>query len=71
MRERLRRKEVHDRDAFAHRVFFSHGEAFISAKPERTTTFTSAPPRRRAVRQQSMAVLPPPRTTTRRPIDEI
>ena len=26
---------------------FSHGEAFISSKPERTMTFTSSPPRRR------------------------
>ena len=50
---------------------FSQGEAFISAKPERTTTLTSAPPRRSEVRQQSIAVLPPPSTTTRRPIDEI
>src|SRR6202034_2227440 len=41
---------------------FSHGEAFISVKPERTMTLTSAPPRRRAVRQQSIAVLPPPST---------
>ena len=70
MRERLGGAEVKDRDALAHRVFLLHGEAFISAKPERTTTVTSAPPRRRAVRQQSMAVLPPPSTTTRRPIDE-
>jgi len=48
---------------------FSQGEAFISANPERTTTFTSAPPRRRAVRQQSIAVFPPPSTATRRPIE--
>ncbi len=48
---------------------FSHGEAFISSKPERTITFTSSPPRRRDERQQSMAVLPPPRTITRLPID--
>ena len=27
---------------------FSHGEAFISVKPERTMTLTSSPPRRRA-----------------------
>ena len=47
---------------------FSHGDAFISAKPERTTTLTSAPPSRRDERQQSMAVLPPPSTITRRPI---
>ena len=47
---------------------FSHGEAFISSKPERTTTFTSSPPRRREVRQQSIAVLPPPSTITRLPI---
>ena len=47
---------------------FSHGEAFISAKPERTTTCTSSPPSRRALRQQSIAVLPPPSTTTRLPI---
>ena len=46
---------------------FSHGEAFISSKPERTMTCTSSAPRRRAERQQSMAVLPPPSTTTRRP----
>ncbi len=48
---------------------FSHGEAFISAKPERTITLTSSPPSRFAVRQQSMAVLPPPSTMTRRPTD--
>ena len=47
---------------------FSHGDAFISSKPERTMTLTSAPPRRRAVRQQSIAVLPPPSTITRLPI---
>jgi hypothetical protein len=47
---------------------FSQGEAFISAKPLRTTTCTSSPPRRREVRQQSMAVLPPPSTMTRLPI---
>ena len=47
---------------------FSQGDAFISSKPLRTTTFTSSPPRRRAVRQQSIAVLPPPSTSTRRPI---
>ena len=47
---------------------FSHGEAFISSKPERTITFTSSPPRRRAERQQSIAVLPPPSTITRLPI---
>ena len=47
---------------------FSHGEAFISSKPERTMTFTSSPPRRREDRQQSIAVLPPPSTITRRPI---
>ena len=46
---------------------FSHGLAFISSKPERTTTFTSSPPRRRALRQQSIAVLPPPSTSTRLP----
>jgi len=44
---------------------FSHGEAFISSKGERTMTFTSSAPRRRAVRQQSIAVLPPPSTITR------
>ncbi len=44
---------------------FSHGEAFISSKPERTITFTSLEPRRRAERQQSIAVLPPPSTMTR------
>ncbi len=48
---------------------FSHGEAFISAKPERTITLTSSPPSRFAVRQQSIAVLPPPSTMTRRPTD--
>src|SRR5213079_3210845 len=47
---------------------FSHTEAFISSKPERTTTVTSSPPRRREERQQSIAVLPPPSTMTRRPI---
>ena len=47
---------------------FSHGEAFISSKPLRTTTVTSSPPSRREERQQSIAVLPPPSTTTRRPI---
>ena len=47
---------------------FSQGEAFISSKPERTTTLTSSPPSRRAVRQQSIAVLPPPSTITRLPI---
>ena len=47
---------------------FSHGDAFISSKPERTTTFTSSPPRRRELRQQSIAVLPPPSTMTRLPI---
>ena len=47
---------------------FSHGDAFISSKPERTTTWTSSPPSRRALRQQSIAVLPPPSTTTRLPI---
>ena len=47
---------------------FSHGEAFISSKPERTMTFTSSPPMRRDERQQSIAVLPPPSTITRRPI---
>ena len=47
---------------------FSHGEAFISSKPERTMTFTSSPPRRRDERQQSIAVLPPPSTITRLPI---
>ena len=47
---------------------FSQGEAFISSKPERTTTFTSSPPRRREVRQQSIAVLPPPSTITRLPM---
>ena len=47
---------------------FSQGDAFISSKPERTTTFTSSPPRRREVRQQSIAVLPPPSTMTRLPI---
>jgi hypothetical protein len=46
---------------------FSHGEAFISAKPLRTITVTSRPPRRRAERQQSIAVLPPPSTITRSP----
>ena len=46
---------------------FSHGEAFISSKPERTITLTSSPPRRVAVRQQSIAVLPPPSTMTRLP----
>jgi hypothetical protein len=44
---------------------FSHGEAFMSSKVERTTTFTLAAPRRRAERQQSIAVLPPPSTMTR------
>src|SRR5205807_1352675 len=47
---------------------FSHGEAFISSKPERTMTFTSSPPRRRELRQQSIAVLPPPSTITRLPM---
>ena len=47
---------------------FSHGEAFISSKPDRTTTCTSSPPSRLALRQQSIAVLPPPSTTTRLPI---
>ena len=47
---------------------FSHGDAFISSKPERTMTFTSSPPRRRDDRQQSIAVLPPPSTITRLPI---
>ncbi len=47
---------------------FSHGEAFISSKPERTITFTSSPPRRFEERQQSIAVLPPPSTITRLPI---
>ena len=47
---------------------FSHGEAFISSKPERTTTRTSSPPRRLDERQQSIAVLPPPSTMTRLPI---
>jgi len=32
---------------------FSHGLAFISSKPERTTTLTDSPPRRIDVRQQS------------------
>ena len=50
---------------------FSHGEAFISSKPERTMTLTSSPPRRREERQQSIAVLPPPSTITRRPIFSI
>ncbi len=44
---------------------FSHGEARISSKGERTITFTSSPPRRFALRQQSIAVLPPPSTITR------
>ena len=47
---------------------FSHGEAFISSKPERTITLTSSPPSRREERQQSIAVLPPPSTMTRLPI---
>ncbi len=47
---------------------FSHGDAFISSKPDRTMTFTSSPPSRRAERQQSMAVLPPPSTMTRLPM---
>ena len=47
---------------------FSQGDAFISSKPERTTTSTCSPPSRRAERQQSMAVLPPPSTITRLPI---
>src|SRR6476659_7480132 len=38
----------------------SQGEAFISSKPERTTTVTSSPPRRRDARTQSIAVLPQP-----------
>ncbi len=46
---------------------FSHGDAFISAKPLRTITVTSRPPSRRAERQQSIAVLPPPSTITRSP----
>ena len=47
---------------------FSQGDAFISSKPERTTTFTCSPPSRREVRQQSIAVLPPPSTITRLPM---
>ena len=50
---------------------FSQGEAFISSKPLRTTTFTSSPPRRREERQQSIAVLPPPSTITRLPMRSI
>ena len=68
VREFLRHQEIEDRDAFALRVLLLPGLAFISSKPERTTTFTSSPPRRREVRQQSIAVLPPPSTITRLPI---
>ena len=51
-----------------HGVFLFPGRAFISSKPERTTTSTFSPPSRREVRQQSIAVLPPPSTITRLPI---
>src|SRR6516225_4400235 len=50
---------------------FSHGDAFISSKPERTITLTSSPPSRRDERQQSIAVLPPPSTMTRLPMRSI
>jgi hypothetical protein len=43
---------------------FSHSEAFITLKPERTMTVTSDAPRRFDVRQQSIDVLPPPSTIT-------
>ena len=68
VQERFGHQIVQDRDAFVHRVLFSHGDAFISSKPERTITLTSSPPRRLDVRQQSIAVLPPPSTITRLPI---
>ncbi len=43
---------------------FSHSDAFITSKAERTTTVTLSAPKRLEVRQQSMAVLPPPMTMT-------
>ena len=43
---------------------FSHSEAFMTSKAERTTTVTDSAPSRLEVRQQSMAVLPPPITIT-------
>ena len=43
---------------------FSHSLAFITSKPDRTTTLTVSAPRRLDVRQQSIAVFPPPITMT-------
>ena len=53
VQERLRHAVVEDRDAFVHRVLLLHGLAFISSKPERTTTFTS----RRRGRQRAAAAV--------------
>ena len=50
---------------------FSHSDAFMTSKAERTTTVTRSAPRRFEVRQQSMAVLPPPMTMTLPEIDDV